>query len=176
VVPTNHRCGDPRPHILLFTYIRCGYLLPTTSPQSKQRPHNVLFTHIRCGDTRSPQIIVVRAHVPTSYHLHAFGVGVPLAHNVPTIQTTSPQCIIYTHSVWGRRPHKSSLWAHTSPHLIIYMHSVWVPLAPRRTQIQTTSPQCIICTHSVWVPYPAMYPQSKRPDLKVKHCYLNLSV
>ena len=56
-------------------------------------------------------------------------VWVPLAHNIPTIQTTSPQCIIYTLSVWGRGPQKSSLRGHTSPQPIIYMHLVWVPLA-----------------------------------------------
>jgi hypothetical protein len=56
-------------------------------------------------------------------------VWVPLAHNIPTIQTTSPQCVIYTLSVWGRGPHKSSLWGHTSPQPIINRHFVWVPLA-----------------------------------------------
>ena len=74
-VPTNHCCGYSRPHILLFTCIRCGYLLPATYPQSKQRPHNVLFTHIRRGGTSPPQIIIVGTHVPTSYYLRALRPG-----------------------------------------------------------------------------------------------------
>ena len=52
--------------------------------------------------------------------------------------------------MWGRGPHKSSLWGPTSPHPIIYIHSVWVPLAHNVPTIQATSPQCIIYTHSVW--------------------------
>ena len=114
--------------IVVATHVPTSYYLHafgvgTSCPQRPHNPNNVptmYYSHTFGVGARGPHKSLLWVHTSSHHVIYMHSVWVPLARNVPTIQTTSPQCTIYTHSVWGHEPSTNHHCGYTRPHILLF--------------------------------------------------------